>query len=77
MSRLSIGDLVVGDIVLVEGFVLRQRLDNTRRSGEWDCWTTEFRMRSVSRLFTRVRPIEHVWMVDRNAGPAAKRSVAT
>lgn len=48
MKRLSLRDLVVGDIVLVEATVTRHSV-RRGRAREWTCWDVDFRLDAISK----------------------------
>lgn len=67
MQPLSPTDLSIGDLVLVECWLVRSRID--RSSHAWTAgWTTAFQLRSLSLLLSRNPSDSHVPSIDIDDG---------
>ncbi len=55
MPGLTVADLVIGDVVLVECTFVREKLHESHAS-KWATWTTEFHLEALSRLIAHPRP---------------------
>lgn len=64
MPKIQLTDLSIGDLVLVECWLVRGRTDE-RVPGVWSTWVTAFQLRAVSILLPR--PVDPAERVDSEA----------